>query len=122
MRQHVDYVAYIHIAFGVLGLGAALLVGGIVGGAGLLSGDAQSAGILAIIAAVITVFLGILSVPELIGGWALLRRKPWGRMLVLILSALHILGFPIGTLSGAYSIWVLMNDEVRREFNGGVRY
>lgn len=122
MRQHVDYVAYLHLAFGVVGLGVAFLVGGIVGGAGLLSGDAQSAGILGVIAAFVTIFLGILAVPELVGGWALLRRKPWGRMLVLILSALHIFGFPIGTLSGAYSIWVLMNDEVRQMFNGGVRY
>jgi hypothetical protein len=122
MRQHIDTVAWINIASGALGVLMALLVGGIIGGVGLFTGDAASAGILALIAAFVAVLFGLLSVPALVGGWGLLRRKPWARMLVLIVSFLSLPGFPIGTLIGAYSIWVLMSDESRQILSGRDSY
>ncbi|HEX8451206.1 MAG TPA: hypothetical protein VF647_03860 [Longimicrobium sp.] len=122
MRQHIDTVAWIHIAFGGLGVLAALAVGGFVGGLGLFADDAQTAGILALVAGFIAVVMGLLSVPSLVGGWGLLKRRPWARMLVLISSFLHLLNIPVGTLVGAYSIWVLMNDESRHILSGGDPY
>jgi len=118
MRQHIDTVAWIHIAFGGLGVLAALAVGGIVGGVGLFADDAQTAGILVLVAGFVAVVMGLLSVPSLVGGWGLLKRRPWARMLVLIVSFLDLLNFPIGTLLGGYSIWVLMNDESRHILSG----
>lgn len=118
MRQHIDTVAWIHLATGAFGVLMALAVGGVIGGLGLFSGDAASAGIFALIAAFVVVLFGLLSVPALVGGWGLLRRKPWARMLVLIVSFLTLPGFPIGTLIGAYSIWVLMSDESRQILSG----
>jgi hypothetical protein len=118
MRQHIDTVAWIHIAFGGLGVLAALAVGGFVGGLGLFADDAQTAGILALVAGFIAVVMGLLSVPSLVGGWGLLKRRPWARMLVLISSFLHLLNIPVGTIVGAYSIWVLMNDESRHILSG----
>jgi hypothetical protein len=59
------------------------------------------------------VLLALLSVPALVGGWGLLKRKPWARLLVLIVSFLSLPGFPVGTLIGGFSIWVLMSDESR---------
>jgi hypothetical protein len=114
MRQHIDTVAWLHIASGALGLLAAVSVGAIVGGVGLFAGDAQTAGILALVAAFVMVLLGLLSVPALVGGWGLLKRKPWARLMVLIVSFLSLPAFPVGTLIGAYSIWVLMSDESRQ--------
>ncbi|MBD0319294.1 MAG: hypothetical protein ICV87_03110 [Gemmatimonadetes bacterium] len=122
MRQHIDTVAWIHIATGAVGVLAALLVGGVIGGVGLFSGDAGTAGVLALVAGFVAVLFGLLSIPALVGGWGLLRRKPWARMLVLIVSFLSLPGFPIGTLIGAYSIWVLMNDESRQILSGGDSY
>ena len=122
MRQHIDTVAWIHIASGALGLFAALAVGGLVGGIGLFSGDAETAGIMALVAAFVTVLFALLSVPALVGGWGLLKRKPWGRMMVLIVSFLSLPGFPIGTLIGGYSIWVLLSDESRQIISGSDPY
>jgi len=122
MRQHIDIVAWLHIGFGILGLGFAFLGGAVLGALGLLSGDAEAAGILMVIGGFVVVFAGLLSVPSLVAGWGLLRRKHWARMLTLILSFLNLLNFPIGTLMGGYSMWVLMNDESRRILESGDRY
>lgn len=122
MRQHIEIVAWIHLASGILGVLGALTVGGALGTVGLFSGDAEAAGILAVVAAFVTILFGLLSVPALVGGWGLLKRKPWARIMVLIVSFLSLFGFPIGTLIGGYSIWVLMNDESRRILSGGGSY
>lgn len=121
MRQHIDTVAWIHIATGAIGVLAALLVGGVLGGLGLIMGDAGT-GIVALIVAFVAVLFALLSVPALVGGWGLLRRKPWARMLVLIVSFLSLPGFPVGTLLGGYSIWVLMSDESRHILSGRDSY
>jgi hypothetical protein len=122
MRQHIDTVAWIHIAFGALGVLAALAVGGVVGGAALFADDAQTTGIMVLLAGFIAVVMGLLSVPSLVGGWGLLKRRPWARMLVLIVSFLNLLNFPLGTLVGGYSIWVLMSDESRHILSGADAY
>ncbi len=122
MRQHIDTVAWLHIAFGALGVLAALAVGGVVGGAALFADDAQTTGIMVLLAGFIAVVMGLLSVPALVGGWGLLKRRPWARMLVLIVSFLNLLNFPLGTLVGGYSIWVLMSDESRHILSGADSY
>jgi len=113
MRQHLDVVAWLNLAMGLIGVLAAVLVFGVIGAAGVLSGDAEARTTLAVIGVFVAGMIAMLSVPSLLGGWGLLKRKPWARTLVLILSVLNIFAFPVGTLVGGYSIWVLMNDEVR---------
>lgn len=122
MRQHIDTVAWVHIASGAIGVLTALVLGGVIGGLGLFTGDAAAAGFIALIVAFVAVLFALLSVPALVGGWGLLRRKSWARMLVLIVSFLSLPGFPLGTLIGAYSIWVLMSDESRQILSGGDSY
>ncbi|HYW09748.1 MAG TPA: hypothetical protein VE913_22485 [Longimicrobium sp.] len=118
MRQHIDTVAWVNIGLGVLGLMVAFLAGASISFAGIISGDAEATGILMVIAAFVVGFITLLSVPQLVGGWALLRRKAWGRPMVLLLSFLNLLNFPLGTMVGGYSLWVLMSDESRALFSG----
>ena len=59
----------------------------------------------------------LLSVPGIIGGIALLRYKPWARVLVLVMSAIGLLNIPIGTGMGIYSFWVLTRDETDELFS-----
>jgi len=118
MRQHIDTVAWLNIGLGVLGVVLAFLVGASLSVAGIISGDAEATGILMVIAAFVVGFITLLSVPQLVGGWALLRRKSWARPMVLLLSFLNLLNFPLGTFIGGYSIWVLMNDESRILLSG----
>jgi len=61
-------------------------------------------GILRLAAWVISLFFMVLALPQLIGGVALLQKKEWGRILVLVVAFFHLINFPLGTALGAYSL------------------
>ena len=116
MDKRVDIVAYLHIGYGLFILFVALLVVlGVVGG-GLLSGDASAIAITSGVGAFVGVIMLILAVPSLVAGYGLLKRREWGRILVIVLSLFDLFSFPIGTAIGAYSLYVLFQDEVKVEF------
>ena len=61
-------------------------------------------------------FFLLLSIPELIGGIGLLKRRGWARILVLIIGILDLINIPIGTAIGIYTIWVLLNEKTAQLF------
>ena len=61
-------------------------------------------------------FLLIISAPGIIGGFGILKKYSWARVLVLILGALNLLNIPFGTMLGVYTFWVLLNEDVAKEF------
>lgn len=113
MHEHLRIVAWIHLAMGALGVLVGIFVFGVMGSVGALTGDVREGTLLAVLGALLAGFFTLMSVPALVGGWGLLKRKPWARILVLILSFMNLFGFPVGTLVGGYSIWVLMQDETK---------
>lgn len=118
MKGHVTIVAALSIASGVLGIFIALIVFVAVVGGGVLSGDPEAISITAIVGTSIAGFIAILSVPDIIAGIGLLKRKSWARILALIIACLDLLFIPIGTIIGAYSIWVLVHDGTVKLFEG----
>jgi hypothetical protein len=130
MRDHVKILGILNIIMGCLGAAAGIVVlivfGGLAGLAGLSAGpwttdrDAAAAvPILAVIGICIAIFLFILGLPSIIGGWGLLNFKPWARVLMIVISVLHLFHIPIGTALGVYGLWVLLSDETRRLFESG---
>jgi hypothetical protein len=119
MEKHVTFVGALRIGLGALGILAAVIVLVAVVGGGLISGDREAIRVTAIVGPVVAFFLFILSVPGIIGGIGLLRRKPWARFLVLVLAVLDLFNIPIGTALGIYTIWVLMRDETVQLFAPG---
>jgi hypothetical protein len=117
MENHITAVGALSIGLSILGI----LIGGFIfvllAGIGYVAHDEDAASVLAIVGFCIGTFLFILSVPGIIGGIGLLKRKEWARILVLVTSALHLLNVPIGTAIGGYSIWVLMQSDTIRLFN-----
>ncbi len=59
--------------------------------------------------ALILVFLVVLSLPQLLGGIGLLKRRSWARILIIIVSFVGLLHFPFGTILSIYSLWVLFS-------------
>lgn len=123
MRDHVKIVAVLNIALGCLGILAGIAVllifGGLAGAASVssLSRDqAAAVPILGMIGMGLAIFLFVLSVPGVIGGWGLLHFKPWARILMIVISALNLLHFPLGTALGVYGLWALLNEQTRRLF------
>ncbi len=115
MKTHVQLVGILHIAMGVLallGAAAVLVFVGMAGGIVASQGDHRSAGIIGIIAVALVAFLTLLALPGIIGGWALLQGRTWGRPVVLVLGALHLLHPPFGTALGIYTFWALLNKPL----------
>lgn len=116
MEKHINVVAILQIGFSILGL----LIGGVLFTLFVLLGsfiqepDAQV--VFGIIVKVVMVVLVVLSIPGIIAGIGLLKRKEWARILTLILSVLDLINFPIGTAVGVYSIWALVQPEVVEQF------
>jgi hypothetical protein len=115
MNKHTQIVAALHIAAGALSLLGVIVVFFVFGMAGSIvisQGEHQAAGILGIIAVALCIFLTALALPGIIGGWALLSGRSWGRPLVLVLGALHLLNIPLGTALGIYTFWALLHEPV----------
>jgi len=49
----------------------------------------------------------VMASAAIVTGYALLTRKPWARILAIVLSILALLKFPFGTALGIYTLWVL---------------
>lgn len=116
MDKHITLVAVINIAFGFLGIFLAFFLVVILVGAGIISQDPEAMKITTIVGIAIALFLLMTSIPEIIGGFGLMKRRPWARILVLIIACLDLLLIPIGTLIGIYELWVLLNEETVKIF------
>lgn len=62
-------------------------------------------------------YLILLAVPALIAGIGLLRFRPWGRILGIVVSVLSLIHIPLGTALGIYGLFVLFNKDTERLFN-----
>ena len=123
MEQHVKILAWLNIVFGGLGILGALAIllmfGGLAGVAASDTGDPDAAGgaaVLGIIGAVGFAFLALLSIPCVIAGVGLLKFRSWAQTLMIVMSVLSLLNFPIGTAVGIYGLWVLLNKETKPLF------
>jgi len=56
------------------------------------------------------------SVLQLLAAWGLLERAPWARLLILVLAILSLLRFPLGTVLGIYTLWVLLPAHSGAEY------
>src|SRR5262249_55292518 len=116
----------LNVAFGALGLvGAgflALVFGGVAGIVGLTSahGDPDGAAIaipiIGITGMALVAFLLLLSIPSVLIGIGLLKRRPWARVAGIVVSIIGMMFIPFGTILGVYGLWVLFSKETERLF------
>lgn len=116
MEKHVTLTAVLHIGYGILGVLFGIFFWRLFVVLGIKTGDAEVMAILGFIGRFIAVFSFIFAVPGVIGGVALLKRRPWGRIWTLVLSVILLLDIPLGTALGIYSLWVLVQDETKQLF------
>lgn len=111
MRQHIPILGWCFIVYhGIVAL-VGIVVGLIVSGAGVISGEREAMFITGTVGVAIAGFLVILSLPGIIAGIGLLKFRPWARILAIIIGVLHLLSFPFGTALGVYTLYVLLNAE-----------
>jgi len=49
----------------------------------------------------------VMASAAILTGYALLTRKPWARILAIVLGILALIKLPFGTALGIYTLWVL---------------
>lgn len=124
MQTHVKVLGVVYLALGAcMLLGALFLVltmgsvAGIVGATAEPRDAAVAIPILGLAGTALASMLGIFSLPSLITGYGLLYFRQWARIVGIVLSAVNLINVPIGTVVGAYGLWVLLNKETERLFN-----
>jgi len=125
MNAHITAVAILSI-INKLFIGALLFT--IITGIGLISGDLTAMAVMGIIGTAIAMIVGLMAIPTLIGCFGLLKRRPWARILMIILAILDLaigtailvasatLWPMIGIALAVYTLWVLLSKEGARLF------
>ena len=124
MKRHVDFLSWLHLAWGVIFLLVALAGGALAAGAFAISSGSGPVAVASPMAARVTGFtLVIVSLTALLWaglhiwiGRALGAYRPWARLLALGLAVVNLVLLPFGTALGAYACWVLLKDEGRKLF------
>ncbi len=62
-----------------------------------------------------TIFIGT-AVLGIVTGWGLLERRPWARMLAIVLGCIFLVDMPFGTALGIYTLWVLLPAASEEEY------
>jgi len=130
MEKHITVVGVLNIVYSSLNLlGAAVLVGLAAGSKYIVEVLYQRHvlhpydvpyelwDIIPALLILVAFLLAIFSLPGIIGGIGVLKRKEWGRIVVLVISFFNLLNIPLGTVLGAYSIWAMMTSETVRLFS-----
>ena len=111
LQLHITILGWIQIVSGAV----FLVVGGFVflllSGIGFASGDPTATAILSVVGTSVGILMMVLAVPGLLAGYGLLTGKSWGRILAIVVGILGLFNFPIGTLIGAYTFWVLLQED-----------
>jgi hypothetical protein len=122
MAVHVKVVAGLLLALGAFfTLGAffsTALFGVLATVAGLSGDDGGRVGsaVLGFTGIVVTIFALTLAIPSLACGWGLLKLRRWARVGAIVLAAICLIEFPVGTMFGVYTLWVLFNRNTERLF------
>ena len=116
MEKHVTLVAALNIGFGAIGILVGLFLFAVLTGSGILSQDRTATTVTSIVGTALGGFFVLTSVPEIIAGVGLLKRRGWAKVLVLIIAILHLIEIPIGTVIGIYTLWVMLNDQTAELF------
>ena len=120
MNSHIKALGAIYLIWGGMGIIAGVIVLAIlVIGGGLMATEDPEAGlVVGTIAVILMLLIAIISVPNILAGWALIKHKSWGRILTIILSILNLPALPLGTALGVYGLWVLFQPEAVQILEG----
>jgi hypothetical protein len=100
-----------------MGLFVAFLIFGTLLGVSFIPDIADEAVyILRSVGVFVSVIIGIFSLPEVIAGIGLLKKKEWARIMALVVSFLNLLAIPFGTALSIYTLVIMFKDETAELF------
>lgn len=119
MKDHVKVIGILWVIFGAFWLCLAIFALLVFLGVAMIPNvEDISPSILRVIGIAVSSFLGLMGLPQIIGGLGLLHQKEWARILILVLAFLALANVPFGTALGIYTIVILFNKETVQLFQG----
>jgi hypothetical protein len=123
-RDHVKILAWIYILWGVVSTaGLALTMIGwcivtAIDGAASFPRPVMARDVIVVIAAALLVIAIACCFPAtwIFIGRGLLRRRGWARYMAVAFGVVKLPFFPVGTLAGAYALWVLFDERIAAGF------
>ena len=116
LQQHVSILGWLYVVSHAifLAIGAFVLV--LLVGIAPVTGDPEPMWILSLVGTSVGLLMAALGLPGLFAGYGLLTRKPWARVLAIVVGILSLLNFPIGAAIGIYTLWVLTQPVAAEYF------
>jgi hypothetical protein len=120
MTTQVKILSILFVLFGLMGiLGAfftSVLFGLFATIVGASDDGAVGGALLGLTGIALSVLLFVFALPSLAAGYGLWKHRSWGRILAIILGAIALIKFPVGTLFGVYALFVLFNKDTEALF------
>jgi glucose uptake protein GlcU len=116
IEQHITILGWLHIVGAALFLLIGFFVFTLLTGIGAASGEPEAVRVLSVVGMAVGMFLAALSIPGIAAGYGLLAHKSWGQVLAIVVGVLNLINFPIGTIIGAYTLLVLLQDSANEYF------
>ena len=124
MTAHVDFLGILFVIWGLLtaligvstlalGVAAVALITGASRGGG---GGQFAAGVTAATFTTLAIMAMAWGGSHGVVGVPLRRRRPWARLVALMLGSVDLVLLPYGTALGAYALWVLLNEKGKALF------
>ena len=116
MDQHVPILGWLyvvgHAIFLVIGAFVFLLLVGLAP----VTRETEAIWVLTLVGTTVGLLMAALGLPGVIAGYGLLKRKPWARILAIVVGILNLINFPVGTAIGLYTLWVLTQPAATEYF------
>ena len=123
MSSHIDFLGILFIIWGLLttlvgvstlalGVGAVALITS----ANRTEGGQFAAGLTAAVFTALAVIAILWGAAHVVVGVPLRRRRPWSRIMALVLGSIDLLLLPYGTALGLYGLWVLLSEDGKSLF------
>ncbi|HEV3470526.1 MAG TPA: hypothetical protein VG148_14480 [Pyrinomonadaceae bacterium] len=116
--DHNKVIGIMHLVYGgfftLMAFLMLLIFGGLAGMISALAANdpnAPPAAIFWLVAGVFFFVYLVLSLPSLVAGYAMLKRKPWARVAGIVASVLAAMSLPFGTALCVYSLWFFFGDQ-----------
>jgi hypothetical protein len=116
LQQQITILGWLYIISYALFLVIGAFVFILLTSIGAVSGDEQAMAILSLVGTSVGVLLVLLALPGMAAGFGLLAHKSWGRYLAIVVAILGLVNFPIGTLIGLYTLWILTQEQASAYF------
>ena len=116
-QEHNKYLGISHLAYGGLMCLLCLAIMGLFIGVLSSAPGGPPVGVMLFMTIFIGALYALMTVPSLVAGYGLLKRRSWARTASIIGAVTAAMNFPIGTAVCVYTFWFLFSEPGRLVFD-----